>query len=125
MGGLLGGSVGAAAGWPACFVGGAADGSNLHLLAPCLPVAGGRNGGLGRGVAQAGVSVQGSGGEDRGEGKQSECKGEEGGRAREGGGESKREGGGAEGKEGCRKEGRGAGWEEQRGRRGGERRGKE
>ena len=64
VGGLLGGSVGAAAGWPAFFVGGAADGSNLHLLAPCLPVAGGRNG-LGRGVAQAGVSVQGSGSEDR------------------------------------------------------------
>ena len=58
-----------AAGWPACFVGGAAGGSNLHLLAPRLPVAGSRNG-LGRGAVQAGVSVQGSGGEGRGEGRQ-------------------------------------------------------
>ena len=122
VGGLLGGSVGTAAGWPAFFVGGAADGSNLHLLAPCLPVAGGRSG-LGRGVAQAGVSVQGSGSEDREE--QAECTGGRGGRARKGGGESKREGKGAEGNEAFRKEGCRAGWEEQRGRRGGERRGKE
>ena len=62
-----GGSVGAAAGWPACFVGGAAGGSTLHL--PRLRVAGGRNG-LGRSGVQVGVSVQGSGGEDRGEGRQ-------------------------------------------------------